>query len=98
MNSTSVCGLKPVFAQLNSLICKIMKCSQKNVMFLGSVDRNLKKKRVWLNMSYLTDSYIVFTLKMKSVSKIKIFGLKMVVKSGLEKIFLKFLHAEAIFF
>ena len=51
-----------------------------------------------LNTSYLTDSSIVFTLKMESVSKIKIFGLKMMVKSGLEKIFLKFLHAEAIFF
>ena len=43
-------------------------------------------------MSYLTDSYIVFTLKMESVSKNTIFGPKMV-KSGLEKIFLKFLHA-----
>ena len=49
-------------------------------------------------MSYLTDSCIVFTLKMESVSKIKYFGLKMVVKSGLEKIFLKYLNAEAIFF
>ena len=35
---------------------------------------------------------------MESVPKITIFGLKMMVKSGLEKIFLKFLHAEAIFF
>ena len=51
-----------------------------------------------LNTSYLTESYNVFTLKMKSVSKTTIFGLKMMVKSGLEKIFLKFLHAEAIFF
>ena len=33
-----------------------------------------------LNTSYLTDSYIVFILKMESVSKIKIFGLKMMVK------------------
>ena len=41
-----------------------------------------------LNMSYLTDSYIIFTLKMESVSKNKKFGLK----SGLEKIFRKFLH------
>ena len=39
-------------------------------------------------MSYLTDSYIVFTLKMESVSKDTIFGLKMTVKSGLEKCFL----------
>ena len=42
-------------------------------------------------MSDLTDSYIVFTLKMESVSKNTIFGLKMIMKSGLEKIFLKFL-------
>ena len=48
--------------------------------------------------SYLTNSYIIFTLKMKSVSKITIYGYKMMVKSGLQKIFLKFLHVEAIFF
>ena len=41
---------------------------------------------------------IVFNLKMETESKNKNFGLKMMVKSGLEKIFLKFLHAEAIFF
>ena len=40
-------------------------------------------------MSYLTDSYIVFTLKMESVSKNTIFGLKMRVKSGLEKNYFK---------
>ena len=50
-----------------------------------------------LNTSYLTDSYIVFTLKMESVSKNTIFGLKMMVKSGIEKIFLKFLHAGDYF-
>ena len=37
------------------------------------------------NTSYLTDSYIIFTLKIESVSKITIFDLKMMVKSGLEK-------------
>ena len=51
-----------------------------------------------VNMSYLTDSYILFTLKMVSVSKNTIFGLKMMVKSGLEKIILKFLHVQAYFF
>ena len=51
-----------------------------------------------IKMSYLTDSYITFTLKIESVSKITIFGLRMMAKSGLEKIFLKFLHAEANFF
>ena len=50
-----------------------------------------------INMSYLTDSYIGFTLKMESVSKNTIFDLKMMVKSGLEKIFLKFLHAGDYF-
>ena len=34
---------------------------------------------------------------MEYVSKINIFGLKMMVKSGLEKIFLKFLHAQSLF-
>ena len=51
-----------------------------------------------LNTSYLTDSYIIFTLKMESVPKNSIFGLKMMVKSGLEKIFLKFLHAHTMSF
>ena len=40
----------------------------------------------------MTDSYIGFTLKMESVTKNTIFGLKMMVKSGLEKNILKSLH------
>ena len=44
-------------------------------------------------MSYLTNSYINFTLKMESVSKTTIFGLQIVVKSGPEKFILKSLHA-----
>ena len=47
--------------------------------------------------TFLTDSYIVFTLKMESVSKNTSVGLKMMVKSVLEKIFLKFLHAGDYF-
>ena len=43
-------------------------------------------------MFYLTDSYIGFTLKMESVSTNTIFGLKMMVESGLEKFILKSLH------
>ena len=35
---------------------------------------------------------------MEYVSKINIFGLKMMVKSGLENYFLKFLHAQNYFF
>jgi hypothetical protein len=34
---------------------------------------------------------------MEYVTKINIFGLKMMVKSGVEKTFLKFLHAESLF-
>ena len=51
-----------------------------------------------INTSYLTDSYIGFTLKIESVTKNTILGLKMMVKSGLEKIFLKFLRTGAVFF
>ena len=46
-----------------------------------------------LNTSYLTDSCIGFTHKMESVPKNTIFGLKIMVKSGLEKCLLKSLHA-----
>ena len=42
--------------------------------------------------SYLTDSYIVFTLKLESGSKITNFVLKMMVKSGLKKFILKSLQ------
>ena len=34
---------------------------------------------------------------MEYVSKINIFGLKMIMKSGLEKIFMKSLHAQSLF-
>ena len=36
-------------------------------------------------------------VKMEYVSRIMIFGLKMIVKSGLEKIILKFLYAQNYF-
>jgi hypothetical protein len=39
----------------------------------------------------------MFTLKMESQHKNTIFGLKMMVKSGLEKIFFRFLHAGDYF-
>ena len=50
----------------------------------------------FFNKSYLTVSYTVFTLKMESVSKNTIFGLKMMVKSGLEISILKSLNAETM--
>ena len=40
---------------------------------------------VFINTPYLTDSYIGFTLNMESVSQNTIFGLKMMVISGVEK-------------
>ena len=46
-----------------------------------------RERFLFLNTSYLTDSYIIFTLKMESVSKNTIFDLKMIVKSGLEIFF-----------
>ena len=56
-------------------------------------------KQESLNTQYMRNPDMVYVLKMEYVvSKINIFGLNMMVKSGLEKIFLKFFHAEAIFF
>ena len=72
---------------------RIVKSIYITLIFLKLIQHREKK----INTSYLTDSYIVFTLKMESVSKITIFGLKIMVKSGLEKIFLKFLHAQGHF-
>jgi len=46
---------------------------------------------------YMRNSDMGYVLKMEYVSKINIFGQKMMVKSGLEKIFLKFLHAQGFF-
>ena len=59
--------------------------------------RNNQLSGTVINTSYLTGSYIVFTLKMESVPEITMFGLQMMIKSGLEKIFLKLLNAGAIF-
>ena len=49
------------------------------------------------NTQYMRNPDMVYVLKMEYVYKINIFGLNMMLKSGLEKIFLKFLHARAIF-
>jgi hypothetical protein len=45
----------------------------------------------------MTNSTLVSPVKMEFVPKANIFGLKMMLKRGLEKIILKFLHALAIF-
>ena len=59
--------------------------------FLGNWNQSEKLSEI--KTSYLTDSNVIFTLKMESVSKNTIFGLKMMVKSGLEKNILKSLRA-----
>ena len=51
-----------------------------------------------LNTYYATDSTLVCPVKMEYGPENNIFVLKMMMKSGLEKIILKFLHAQAIFF
>ena len=50
------------------------------------------------NASYLTGSRIVFTLKMESVSKIKFFGLKMMVTKKVTKIAIPHGRKSEIFF
>ena len=56
-------------------------------------------KQESLNTQYMRNPDMVYVLKMEYVvSKINIFGLNMMVKSGLEKIFLKFFHALTMSF
>ena len=50
------------------------------------------------NTQYMTNSTLACPVKIEYVTKNYIFGLKMMMKSGLEKIILKFLHAQAIFY
>ena len=46
----------------------------------------------------MTNLTIVSLVKMEYGGNFSISGLKMMVKSGLEKIFLKFLHVQGIFY
>jgi len=48
--------------------------------------------------TYATDSTLVCPVKMEYGPENNIFVLKMMMKSGLEKIILKFLHGHVIFF
>ena len=56
-------------------------------------DSKLLTYNRWENQLYLP-----YPVKMEYGEIFIIFGLKMMVKSGLEKIFLKFFHALAIFY
>ena len=50
-----------------------------------------------INRQYVRNPDMAYVLKMEYVYKINIFGLKMMVKSGLEKIFLKSLCVQSLF-
>ena len=52
----------------------------------------------FLNTQYMTNSTIVSRVKMEYGWNFSISGLKMMMKSGLEKIFLKFLHVLTMSF
>ena len=52
----------------------------------------------WLNTQYMTNSTLVSPVKMEYGWNLSISGLKMTMKSGLGKIFLKFLHALTMLF
>ena len=91
----ALCSKRVVICQCLLLSFKAAQ-SHYNVSFVRSMPLfsfTFYSPPFFLNTSYLTDSYIVCTLKMESVSKNTIFGQKMMVKSGLEKFILKSLHA-----
>ena len=54
--------------------------------------------QIGFNIQYMTNSTLVCPVKIEYVTKNNIFGLKIMMKSGLEKIILKFLHAQAFFY
>jgi hypothetical protein len=53
---------------------------------------------IYIKTQYKTNSTLFCPVTIEYVTKNNIFGLKMMMKSGLEKIILKFLHAQAIFY
>ena len=56
------------------------------------------KPKYIINTQYMTNSTLVSPVKMEYVTKNNIFGLKMMMKCCLEKIILKSLHAQDIFY
>ena len=62
----------------------------------GSLMRIIENSN--LNTQNMKNPTIVSPVKMEYVWNFSISGLKMMVKSGLEKIFFKFLHALPIFY
>ena len=47
------------------------------------------------NIQYMRNSTIIYPVKIEYGPEINIFILKMIIKSGLEKVFLKFLDMQA---
>ena len=69
-----------------------------NASFLN-INSNLWKRNTYLlNTQNMTNPTILSPVKIEYVWNFSISGLKMMVKSGLEKIFLKFLHALTMSF
>ena len=66
--------------------------------FCGSKLANPLWPTLLLNTQNMTNPTIVSPVKMEYGWNFSISGLKMMVKSGLEKVFLKFLHALTIFY
>jgi hypothetical protein len=76
--------------------------TQRSEFFISAKDSSNESRSVHstnpVNTQNMRNSNLVYVPKMEYVHKVNIFGLKMMVKSGLEKIILEFLHAEAIFY
>jgi len=51
-----------------------------------------------INTQYMTNSTLVCPVKIENVTNNIIFGLKKIMKSGLEKVILKFRRVQAIFY
>ena len=65
-------------------LCNLLSPHSTSKIHILNICLYKQQQYVFVNLTRLTDSYIIFTLKMESVSKNTIFGLKMMVKSGLE--------------
>ena len=70
------------------------------LMISTEVERviRLSGETITINKQYMRNSTIVYPLKMEYGWKIVILGLEIMVKNGLEIIFLRSFHTEAIFF
>ena len=64
---------------------------------LGDKER-FEKEQIDVNKQNMTNPTILSQVKMEYGQNFSISGLKMMVKSGIEKIFLKFLHALTMSF